>query len=128
MKIAALEEDEQQRLRGLPGVETDSAAFIARAQARELGMKVFLNAYIQETNAQRRNEGVPVKPETSEKEPIVSGRSPVPNALNSEQLDYFTNLIQDNPPELSSIIATLKKLFLINLVILFPQQKMNLIT
>ena len=33
---AALEADEQQRLRGLPGVETDSAAFIARAQAREL--------------------------------------------------------------------------------------------
>ena len=31
-ECAALEADEQQRLRGLPGVETDSAAFIARAQ------------------------------------------------------------------------------------------------
>ena len=70
-----------------------------------------LERYIQETNAQRRNEGVAVQPETSETEPIVSGRSPVPPALNPEQLDYFTNLIQDNPPELSSIIDNVKKTF-----------------
>ena len=109
--LAALEADEQQRLRGLPGVETDSAAFIARAQAREAGNEGLLERYIQETNAQRRNEGVAVQPETSETEPIVSGRSPVPPALNSEQLDYFTNLIQDNPPELSSIISNVKETF-----------------
>ena len=59
--LAALEADEQQRLRGLPGVETDSAAFIARAQAREAGNEGLLERYIQETNAQRRNEGVPVQ-------------------------------------------------------------------
>ena len=73
--------------------------------------KGLLEQQNEENNAQKRNEGVPVKPETSEREPIVSGSSPVPPALNSEQLDYFTNLIQDNPPELSSIIDNVKKTF-----------------
>ena len=51
--------------------------------------KGLLEQQNEENNAQKRNEGVPVKPETSEREPIVSGSSPVPPALNSEQLDLF---------------------------------------